>query len=97
MRNLIHCIKMLKSVSQTDATEDINRIFERFYRVDKSRSREKGGTGLGLAIVKHILEGHNTKADVESTPGKGSVFSFKLPKNKHDKSEESEYDGSGEH
>jgi two-component system, OmpR family, phosphate regulon sensor histidine kinase PhoR len=56
------------------------RIFERFYRVDKSRSREKGGTGLGLAIVKHILDGHNTKAEVESTPGKGSIFSFRLPR-----------------
>jgi two-component system, OmpR family, phosphate regulon sensor histidine kinase PhoR len=58
------------------------RIFERFYRVDKSRSRERGGTGLGLAIVKHILEGHNTKAEVQSTVGKGSVFSFKLPRAK---------------
>lgn len=58
-----------------------SRIFERFFRVDKSRSREKGGTGLGLAIVKHILEGHGAKAEVESTPGKGSVFSFKLPRN----------------
>ena len=57
-----------------------SRIFERFYRVDKSRSREKGGTGLGLAIVKHILDGHNTKAEVESTPGKGSTFSFRLPR-----------------
>lgn len=62
--------------------EHLRRIFERFYRVDKSRSREKGGTGLGLAIVKHILEGHNTKAEVESTPGKGSMFSFKLPRAK---------------
>lgn len=61
-------------------TSHINRIFERFYRVDKSRSREKGGTGLGLAIVKHILEGHNTKAEVQSTVGVGSVFSFKLPR-----------------
>jgi two-component system phosphate regulon sensor histidine kinase PhoR len=60
--------------------EHLNRIFERFYRVDKSRSREKGGTGLGLAIVKHILEGHNTRAEVESQPGKGSTFSFKLPR-----------------
>lgn len=57
----------------------INRIFERFYRVDKSRSRERGGTGLGLAIVKHILEGHKSKAEVESISGKGSTFSFKLP------------------
>lgn len=60
------------------------RIFERFYRVDKSRSREKGGTGLGLAIVKHILDNHNSKAEVESTPGKGSVFSFKLTRVRHD-------------
>lgn len=60
--------------------EHINRIFERFYRVDKSRSREKGGTGLGLAIVKHILENHHTRAKVESTPGKGSDFYFKLPR-----------------
>ena len=57
-----------------------HRIFERFYRVDKSRSREKGGTGLGLAIVKHILDGHNTKVEVVSEPGKGSVFSFRLPR-----------------
>lgn len=62
--------------------EHISRIFERFYRVDKSRSREKGGTGLGLAIVKHILEGHYTRPAVASTPGKGSVFSFKLPRSK---------------
>lgn len=62
--------------------EHINRIFERFYRVDKSRSRGKGGTGLGLAIVKHILEGHHTRPAVASTPGKGSVFSFKLPGSK---------------
>lgn len=72
--------------------QHLNRIFERFYRVDKSRSREKGGTGLGLAIVKHILEGHHTKAEVESAPGKGSVFSFKLPRSKADKAETSEHD-----
>jgi two-component system, OmpR family, phosphate regulon sensor histidine kinase PhoR len=66
------------------AAEHLPRIFERFYRVDKSRSREKGGTGLGLAIVKHILDGHNTRPEVESTPGKGSVFSFKLPRKKTD-------------
>lgn len=60
------------------------RIFERFYRVDKSRSREKGGTGLGLAIVKHILDNHNSRAEVESAPGKGSVFSFKLTRVRHD-------------
>ena len=63
------------------------RIFERFYRVDKSRSREKGGTGLGLAIVKHILDGHNTKAEVESEPGKGSTFKFRLPRIKIESAE----------
>ncbi len=66
--------------------EHIHRIFERFYRVDKSRSREKGGTGLGLAIVKHILEGHNSKAEVQSVVGRGSVFSFRLHRSKHDSS-----------
>lgn len=70
----------IKDTGEGIPKEHLHRIFERFYRVDKSRSREKGGTGLGLAIVKHILEGHNTKADVESVVGKGSVFSFKLPR-----------------
>jgi two-component system phosphate regulon sensor histidine kinase PhoR len=59
--------------------DDLKRIFERFYRVEKSRSKEKGGTGLGLAIVKHILEGHKSKISVSSTVGKGSVFTFYLP------------------
>lgn len=59
--------------------EDLKRIFERFYRVDKSRNREMGGTGLGLAIVKHILEGHKSIISVSSILGKGSVFSFELP------------------
>lgn len=58
--------------------EDINRIFERFYRVDKARSREIGGTGLGLAICKHILEAHSTTLVVKSELQKGSEFSFKL-------------------
>jgi two-component system, OmpR family, phosphate regulon sensor histidine kinase PhoR len=60
--------------------EHLPRLFERFYRVDKSRSREKGGTGLGLAIVKHILQGHGTKITVTSQLEKGSTFSFKLEK-----------------
>jgi two-component system, OmpR family, phosphate regulon sensor histidine kinase PhoR len=59
--------------------EDINRIFERFYRVDKSRSKDKGGTGLGLAIVKHILDAHNQKIVATSAVGTGSTFRFSLP------------------
>jgi len=59
--------------------EHINRVFERFFRVDKSRSKERGGTGLGLAIVKHIMEAHDTSVEVKSAKGEGSEFSFKLP------------------
>ena len=61
---------------------DIHRIFERFYRVEKSRSRNKGGTGLGLAIVKHIIEAHQSKVRVTSKVGEGSTFSFMLPRGK---------------
>lgn len=58
--------------------EHIPRLFERFYRVDKSRSREKGGTGLGLAIVKHLIEAHKERITVESNKEKGSIFTFTL-------------------
>lgn len=60
------------------APEETTRIFERFYRVDKARSRDSGGTGLGLAIVKHIIEVFNGEIDVESELGKGSTFRIKL-------------------
>lgn len=58
------------------------RLFERFYRVDKSRSRDQGGTGLGLAIVKHILEALGESVQVDSEPGKGTIFTFSLPRSK---------------
>lgn len=62
------------------AKDDIPRVFERFYRTDKSRSREQGGTGLGLAIVKHIIEAHGESISLRSEVGKGSTFSFTLLK-----------------
>ncbi|MBX9833365.1 MAG: phosphate regulon sensor histidine kinase PhoR, partial [Burkholderiaceae bacterium] len=64
------------------APEHIPRLTERFYRVDRSRSRETGGTGLGLAIVKHVLQRHGATLDISSALGKGSVFSVTFPANR---------------
>lgn len=61
----------------------LRHLFDRFYRVDKSRSRNEGGSGLGLAIVKHILEAHNEPINVRSTPGVGTTFGFTVPKEGH--------------
>jgi two-component system phosphate regulon sensor histidine kinase PhoR len=62
------------------ASEHLPRLTERFYRVDRSRSRDTGGTGLGLAIVKHIASRHQAQLLIESTPGKGSTFTLRFPK-----------------
>lgn len=59
--------------------DDVPRLFERFYRVDKARSRELGGTGLGLAIVKHLVKAQGGEVSVESSPNQGSTFSFTIP------------------
>jgi two-component system phosphate regulon sensor histidine kinase PhoR len=61
--------------------EAIERVFERFYRVDKARSREQGGTGLGLAIVKHLVQSHGGRVWATSEPGRGAAFYFLLPEN----------------
>jgi two-component system phosphate regulon sensor histidine kinase PhoR len=72
--------------------EDLPRLFERFYRVDKARSRELGGTGLGLAIVKHLVQAQGGEVRVESQPGKGSAFAFTLPTSEREVAESAELD-----
>ena len=59
--------------------DDLGRVFERFYRVHKDRSRQTGGTGIGLALVKHIVQLHGGRTWVESEPGQGATFYFTLP------------------
>jgi two-component system, OmpR family, sensor histidine kinase SenX3 len=61
------------------AEEDLDRVFERFYRTDQARSRQTGGTGLGLSIVKHIAENHGGEVRVWSRVGRGSTFTIRLP------------------
>jgi two-component system sensor histidine kinase SenX3 len=67
---------------------DLERIFERFYRVDPARSRETGGTGLGLSIVKHVASIHGGEVSVWSKPGEGSSFTMKFPRNLISQSEQ---------
>ena len=74
-----HVVMRVEDNGPGMAAGHLPRLFERFYRVDKSRSREQGGTGLGLAIVKHIMMAHGGDVSVESTPGKGTVFSCRFP------------------
>jgi two-component system sensor histidine kinase SenX3 len=61
-------------------SRDLDRVFERFYRVDRARSRDTGGTGLGLAIVRHVANNHGGDVSVTSIEGEGSTFSLKIPK-----------------
>jgi two-component system sensor histidine kinase SenX3 len=62
------------------AQDEVDRIFERFYRVDPARARATGGTGLGLAIVKHVVASHGGEVRVRSVPGQGSTFTLLLPR-----------------
>ncbi|MCR9155122.1 MAG: ATP-binding protein [Bacteroidetes bacterium] len=75
-----HILSEIKDDGIGIPPEDLPRVFERFYRVDKSRSRDAGGTGLGLSIVKHIIEAHKQTINVRSRENKGSTFSFTLKK-----------------
>jgi signal transduction histidine kinase len=73
------CILSITDTGIGIKSADQARIFERFYRVDKARSRELGGTGLGLAIVKHLTQAFGGRVAVQSSPGQGSTFTVELP------------------
>lgn len=74
-----HCVIGVRDTGIGIEPQHIERITERFYRVDRSRSRETGGTGLGLAIVKHVVSRHHARLEIHSQPGKGSLFSVTFP------------------
>jgi two-component system phosphate regulon sensor histidine kinase PhoR len=78
-QNINYCEIHFRDFGEGISEEHLSRLTERFYRVDKNRSRNQGGTGLGLSIVKHITNKHNGKMKIESQIDKGSTFSVALP------------------
>ncbi len=79
--DLERCRILVEDTGEGIPSQHLDRLFERFYRVDRARSREMGGTGLGLAIVKHLARAHGGEISVESKLGEGSIFSIDLPRN----------------